>query len=262
MILTYLDDAGSAKNPDEEYLVLGGLCVSEHQVNDLTHALESLAAKYDPAAPDIVEFHASTIYTGKIKPWDGLKQQVQRREVLKEVLGIVRNANLPACALACAVHKKSFHKKSLPDRDPMEMAFEELCRWFDGFLKTRHQQTGVDEKGMIFLDESTYETTLRQIARDFRRMGMTTNDGGYIVDGPHFVKSHNTRCVQLADHIAYSVFRYFHAQDNNYLNVVLNRFQSDGKVMSGLIHLEASKDDCTCPACLTERSCAGKLVKV
>jgi hypothetical protein len=82
------------------------------------------------------------------------------------------------------------------------------------------------------------------------------------VDGPHFVKSHNTRCVQLADHVAYSVFRYFHAQDNNYLNVVLNRFQSDGKVVSGLIHLEAVKDECTCPVCLTERACAGKLVKV
>jgi hypothetical protein len=257
MFLTYLDDAGSAKNPDEEYLVLGGVCVSEHQVNDLTHALEALAAKYDAAAPDTVEFHASAIYTGKIKPWDGLKEQVQRREVLKEVLGIFRGATLPACALACAVHKKSF-----PARDPIEMAFEELCRWFDGFLKERHQQSGVDEKGMIFLDESTYETTLRQIARNFRRMGLTTSDGRYIVDGPHFVKSHNTRCVQFADHVAYSVFRYFHAQDNNYLNVVLNRFQSDGRVMSGLIHLEASKDDCTCPACLTVRACAGKLVKV
>jgi hypothetical protein len=66
------------------------------------------------------------------------------------VLGIIRTAKMPACALACAVHKKSF-----PTRDPMEMAFEELCRWFDGFLKDRHEQTKVDEKGMIFLDEST-----------------------------------------------------------------------------------------------------------
>ncbi len=257
MFLTYLDDAGSAKNPDEEYLVLGGLCVAEHQVNDLTHALEGLAAKYDAAAPDTVEFHASAIFTGKVKPWDLLKKPEQRREVLKEVLAIVKAAKMPACALACAVHKRSF-----PGRDPMEMAFEELCRWFDGFLKARHQQTGVDEKGIIFLDESTYETTMRQIAKDFRHLGLTSDDGRYIVDGPHFVKSHNTRCVQFADHVAYAVFRYFHAQDNNYLSVVLNRFQSDGKVMSGLRHLAAAKDDCTCPACLTVRSNEGKLVKV
>jgi hypothetical protein len=144
----------------------------------------------------------------------------------------------------------------------MEMAFEELCRWFDGFLKARHQRTGNDEKGMIFFDESTHETSLRQIARNFRRRGLTTDEGRYIVDGPHFVKSHNTRCVQFADHVAYSVFRYFHAQDNNYLNVVLNRFHSDGNVLSGLMHLEGDKDSCTCPACLTARAWAGKLGKV
>jgi len=256
MFLTYLDDAGSAKNPDEEYLVLGGVCISEHQVNDFTHALDTLASKYDSTDPDSVEFHASAIFTGKVKPWDLLKRSEDRRLVLKEVLAIVREAPLPACAIACAVHKKSF-----PTRDPMEMAFEELCRWFDGFLKTRHQRTGTDEKGMIFFDESTHETSLRQIARNFRRRGLTTEDGRYIVDGPHFVKSHNTRCVQFADHVAYSVFRYFHAQDNNYLNVVLNRFHSDGNVMSGLIHLEGNKDECTCPVCLTARAWAGKLGK-
>src|SRR5262249_58846559 len=92
MFLTYLDDAGSAKTPDEECLVLGGVCISEHQVNDLTHALEALAAKYDAAAPDTVEFHASAIYTGKVKPWDGLKKPEERREVLKKVLTIVRGA--------------------------------------------------------------------------------------------------------------------------------------------------------------------------
>jgi hypothetical protein len=257
MILLYLDDAGSAKNLDEQYLVLGGVCVSEHQVNDLTHDMERLATKYDAADPDSVEFHASAIYTGKLKPWDSLKRPEDRREVLKEVLGIFRTAAVPACALGCAVHKASF-----ASQDPMELAFTELCGWFDRFLKARHQSTGVDEKGIIFLDESTYETTLRRIARDFRRSGLTTDNGRYIVDGPHFIKSHTTRCVQIADHVAYAVFRYFHALDSNYLDVVLNRFQSDGRVMEGLRHLLANKDACTCPGCLTVRACAGTLVKV
>ena len=257
MFLLYLDDSGSTKNADEQYLVLGGVCVSEHQVNDLTHAMEGLASKYDDADPDSVEFHASAIYAGKQKPWDALKRQEERREVLKEVLGVFNATAAPACALGCAVHKASF-----AGRDPMELAFTELCGWFDGFLKARHERTGVDEKGIIFLDESTYETSLRQIARDFRRSGLTTDNGRHIVDGPHFVKSHTTRCVQIADHVAYAVFRYFHALDSNYLNIVLNRFQSDGKVMEGLRHLLADKADCTCPACLTVRACAGTLIKV
>jgi len=257
MFLLYLDDSGSTKNADEQYLVLGGVCVSEHQVNDLTHAMERLALKYDAADPDSVEFHGSVIFTGKQKPWDSLKRKEERIEVLKEVLGIFNAAASPACALGCAVHKDSF-----AGQDPMELAFTELCGWFDRFLKARHQATGVDEKGIIFLDESTHETSLRRIAREFRRNGPTTDNGRYIVDGPHFVKSHTTRSVQIADHVAYAVFRYFHAADSSYLNVVLNRFQSDGQVMEGLRHLLANKADCTCPACLTVRSCAGTLVKV
>ena len=118
MYLLYLDDSGSAKNSDEEYLVLGGVCVSEHQVNDLTHALDQLATKYNAIDPDCVEFHASAIFTGKIKPWDALKQSEQRREVLKEVLRVLAFASPPACALACVVHKKSY-----ASGDPMEGRF-------------------------------------------------------------------------------------------------------------------------------------------
>ena len=256
MFLLYLDDSGSAKNSIEEYLVLGGVCVSEHQVNELTHALEALAFKYDSNDPDSVEFHASAIFSGRDKPWIGLPRPV-KAEILKEVLGVINTASAPACALGCAVHKASF-----PDHDPMELAFSELCGWFDEFLKARHLESGNDEKGIIFLDESTHETSLRRIARTFRRSGLTTENGRYIVDGPHFVKSDTTRCVQLADHVAYAIFRYFNALDSNYLNVVLNRFQSNGRVLTGLQHMHANKADCICPACLTERACAGTLVRV
>jgi len=121
MFLLYLDDSGSAKNPREEYLVLGGVCVSEHQVNDLTHALEALAAKYDADDPDSVEFHASDIFSGRNKPWAGMRERKEKSRVLKEVLGVFNAANAPACALGCAVHKASY-----PDHDPMELAFSEL----------------------------------------------------------------------------------------------------------------------------------------
>ena len=231
--------------------------MAEYQVNTLTHALDELAGRFNASDPDSVEFHASVIYNGKAKPWDSLKQPEERREVLKNVLQVFKSAALPAFALACVVHKESY-----PGLDPMEIAFTELCTRFDDFLRFRHASGGPDEKGIIFLDESTYETSLRQIARNFRRKGLTSEDGRYIVDGPHFVKSKTTRCVQLADHVAYAAFRYFHAQDNNYLSVILNRFQSDGKTLQGLRHMEANISECTCPGCLTMRASAGTLVKV
>jgi hypothetical protein len=254
MFLLYLDDSGSANNAHEEYLVLGGLCVSEHQINDLTHAVDLIASRINPADPDRVEFHASEIFSGRVDPWKAIKDKAERQTILQDVLGVVAAAAHPACVVACAVHKRSF-----AGRDPMEIAFEELCLWFDTFLRVRHRESGEDQKGMIFLDESTCETSLRRFARDFRRRGAVANQSRYVTDVPHFVQSHTTRCVQLADHRAYSVFRYYHAKDMNYLFTVLNRFQSDGRVLQGLRHLRSDKDKCICPACLTERSLAGHL---
>ena len=256
MFLLYLDDSGSASNANEEHLVLGGVLVSERQVNDLTHRLDLLAEEYHFADPDMVEFHASAIWARKMEPWKSIDPPSCKR-VIHSVLKTFAAAPLPACAVACAVHKSSY-----PDLDPMGAAFRVITESFDRFLRARHLETGYDERGMIFIDEKCSETTLRQIARDFRRAGVASGSASYIADVPHFVSSKNTRCVQYADHVAYAVFRAYHAKDHDYLDVVLNRFLTDGSVMYGLQHLHAEKADCTCAPCLTHRSSAGKLLKV
>lgn len=61
MYLLYLDDSGSAQNVNEPYLVLGGICIFEHQVNHFTQELDNIARRLNPADPDSVEFHASAI---------------------------------------------------------------------------------------------------------------------------------------------------------------------------------------------------------
>lgn len=43
MHLLYLDDSGSAGNPTEEYLVLGGVSVFEAQADWITLELDKLA---------------------------------------------------------------------------------------------------------------------------------------------------------------------------------------------------------------------------
>ena len=42
MHLVYLDDAGSASNPNEQYLVLGGVSVFEAQPHWVTRELDKL----------------------------------------------------------------------------------------------------------------------------------------------------------------------------------------------------------------------------
>ena len=87
--------------------------------------------------------------------------------------------------------------------------------------------------------------------RDFRRSGLTTDNGRCIVDGP---RSNRTRLVLDADHVAYAVFRYFHALDSNYLNVVLNRFPVRWPCYGRAEAPAGEQGDCHVPG-LPDRAC-------
>ncbi len=247
MYLLYLDDSGSAANKNEEHLVLGGICIHEHQINYFTTQLDNIAARLDPANPDSVEFHASAVFSGREHPWDKLGRQ-DRIETIKEVLQVFAKSFDSAKAFACAVHKDSF-----PHRDPMEIAFEDLCSRFDKML-WRLRDGGENHRGMIVLDKSTYETTLQKLARDFRTIGTRWNVIRNIADVPMFVDSKASRCVQVADHIAYAVFRRYHAGDTSYLDIIHSRFDSDGRVLHGLSHKQSYNHGCMCSACLSRRT--------
>lgn len=54
MHLLYLDDAGSAKNPNERYLVLGGVAVYEAQAHWVTRELDKLAVSSTTSVQAIV----------------------------------------------------------------------------------------------------------------------------------------------------------------------------------------------------------------
>lgn len=241
MHLLYLDDSGSAENPKEQYLVLGGVCVHERQVQHFTHELDRIADRLVPGRPETVEFHASVIFSGREEPWKSLTRET-RRDVIKEVLAILPNSADGSRAFATVVDKKSF-----TPAHPMEKAFEDVCSRFDKFLRR------VDSKGLIILDESTHATRLQELAHQFRRLGTQWDVVRNVIEAPLFVTSRAFRCVQLADHIAYAVFRRYEAKDATYFDVFANRFDTDRKVVHGLSHLERNIGDCMCVGCLSRR---------
>ena len=117
MHLLYLDDAGSAGNAKEQYLVLGGVSVFEAQSYWITQELDKLAGDINPENPHSVEFHASESFSRRRQPWKGLSQE-EARGTIKSVRDVLAKAYDTARAFACVVHKASF-----PDQDPVEVAF-------------------------------------------------------------------------------------------------------------------------------------------
>ncbi len=247
MHLLYLDDSGSAVNPNEEYLVLGGVSVYESQAPWITQELDNLAADIQPADPNGVEFHASEIFARRIAPWRAMSRE-EAQGVIKAVLEILKGSYDTAKVFACAIHKPSY-----PSRDLMELAFEDLCSRFDLYLR-RLQAQGDRQRGLIILDESAHETSLQRMARDFRTLGTQWGVIRNLAETPLFVDSRASRVVQLADHVAYAVFRRYNAHDAQYFDILASKIDSADGVIHGLAHKQVVDPNCMCIACLSRRS--------
>ncbi|HBS28075.1 MAG TPA: DUF3800 domain-containing protein, partial [Phycisphaerales bacterium] len=183
MCLLYLDDSGSAGNAAEDYFVLGGVSVFERQCYWLSQRLDELAATIAPDSPGAVEFHASEVFSGRSAPWKGLKDRTERRNMIARVLSVLAHAPGSTSAFACTVHKASF-----PNADPVEIAFEEICSRFDLQLSRFHSQ-GDTHRGIIILDRSADETSLRRLASSFRASGTKWGTLRNIAETPLFLES-------------------------------------------------------------------------
>ena len=246
MHLLYLDDAGSANNPKEDYLVLGGVSVYEAQAGWITQELDSIAESICPGNPHSVEFHASDIFSRRRDPWRGMTR-TDAQGVIKAVLDVLRRSYETARAFACAIHKASYR-----GQDPMELAFEDLCSRFDLYLG-RLRGDGDRQRGLVILDESAQETTLQRMAREFRTLGTRWGVIRSLADTPLFVDSRASRVVQLADHVAYAVFRRYNAGDTQYFDVIASKFDSADGIVHGLAHKQTLDPSCMCIACMSRR---------
>ena len=124
-------------------------------------------------------------------------------------------------------------KSAVSPKDPVEYAFEQLASRFDKYLMRLHRNSDT-HRGIIIFDKSTYETTIQSLATDFRTIGYTWGVIRNFSEVPLFLDSKASRLIQLADLIAYAVFRHFEKRDNRFFPIIEPRFDSEGGVVHGL----------------------------
>ena len=166
--------------------------------------------------------------------------------MLKAVLNVVAKSYSSARLFASAIEKKTC------PGDPVEVAFEDLFKRFDSFLD-RGRATGERDRGLIVLDKTTRETSLQTLSREFRKVGTRWGALKNIADTPFFVDSRASRRVQIADHVAYAVFRRYNAGDAPYFDAIASRFDEADGVVHGLCHMHSERFTCRCPGCLSRR---------
>ena len=245
MYLLYLDGSGAVKNPNERHFVLAGIAVFERQIYHLISETDKFVSSLNLGDVHDVELHGSVMANGNKIPWKRMRRR-ERLNTIERSLGLLRDSHWGVRAFAVAVDK---HVES--PNDPVEYAFEEICNRFNLFLSRVWSRESNQQRGLVVMDKSHYEEALQGLARRFREEGTRWGTLRNLAEVPLFVDSAASRLIQIADLLAWAVWRRYEHSDTRYFDQIVGRFDKEGKVIHGLVHRKRVTDDCHCPACLS-----------
>ena len=184
MHVLYVDDSGSVTDSTQTYFVLGAVAVYERGIYHLIKAADECVATFGFDDPDGAELHGTDMYGGRGNPWGSLKVRSQREAMIHSALGTLTTQSAAVRLFAIAVNKAA-----VSPRDPIEVAFEELCNRFNLFLQRLNNRNQERQRGLIVMDETKEEKPLQALARNFRVNGATWGQFRNLAEVPFFVDS-------------------------------------------------------------------------
>jgi hypothetical protein len=229
MHLLYLDESGSVADPAQAFFVLAGVAVFERKTHWVEQKLNAIAERFAPATPHAVELHGSPMRSGR----EGWKAHplADRLAAIREALQIgVADHHPKSVRLFGAVIRKA----ALPGDDPVTHAFEQLSNRFDLYLKRLHHKHGDPQRGLMLFDKSSTEQRIQTLAREFKYTGHGWGKTSNYAEVPVFLDSRASRLIQLADLVAFALFRHFEHQDDSFFSVIQDCFDAEGGVVHGL----------------------------
>jgi hypothetical protein len=245
MYLLYVDESGNPDGKEDKYFVLGGIALYERRPYFLNDEVNKLEAEFFPdLPPGSIEFHAQAIMSHSEEPWKSLPS-TKRWAILERLCQIITNNEVTLFGVAI--------EREIVD-DPVTLAFEEISNRFDRFLTRKETVEGKMNRGLAIFDKSRYESRLQTLLTEYRSTG--TRFGGKLrnfADVPLFADSKSTRLLQLADLVAYSVYRRYERADTKLLDKIVGRFLTEDGAIHGILHWTKNRSACLCPACLTRK---------
>jgi hypothetical protein len=229
LYLLYVDDSGAVDDKNCEHCVLAGFSVYETRTYWIDKAISDIVAAYIPSYPTI-EIHASPMRSGKGE-WRGIPQNI-REAILMETLKLI--ASDRGIQLFASVIAKSKAPVLSTISDDL---FSQVASRFDMFLRRIYKQSHDRnvQRGIAIFDESKEELKIQGLSHTFTNQGnQWGNRLNNFAEVPLFLNSKMSRLIQLADVIAYSIFRNFEYNDDTYFSLIKDCFDSDGKAIHGL----------------------------
>lgn len=229
MHLPYIDDSGSVVDKNCGHCVLAGFSIYETRTYWIEKAVDDIMAAHLPAYPDI-ELHGTAIRSGN-KEWRGIPRNT-RETIITDILQLI-NKSYPQIILFGSVITKSAFP---PQDDIIEDLFTQVATRFDKYLgRINIKNQKAHERGIAIFDKSSTEIKIQQLSHTFTDAGHRW--GGrfhYFAEVPLFLDSKMSRLIQLADIVAYSLFRKYEFNDDAYFSIIANCFDKADGTMHGL----------------------------
>lgn len=227
MYLLYADESGSIGDPTARHFVLAGVSVFEREPHWLDRELEAIAKRFDKNEPQSIELHGSPMRSGKGR-WRHHSKEERERAILDALsAGVCKRHPNQVRLFGVVLEKKNFSGK-----DIAQVAFEQLSSRFDQFLRRLHQK-GDTQRGLILFDKSSTEQRIQTLAKEFKVSGHSFGKTRNYAEVPVFIDSQASRLIQLADLVAYALFRKFEYDDPRFYDVIADCFDADGGVVHG-----------------------------
>ncbi len=207
-----------------KYSVLAGFATFSNNTYWIKKEIDRIMLKYTGRAD--LELHASPIRTGK-GFWRSYPQAV-RSAILEDVLHLINDNYSQRFVLFGAVMNNKIPNVS-------ETLFAQITSRFSMYLNRNNKKCGKYEKGLAIFDKSKKEDKYQNLSMDYQTLG---NQWNYVLktfaEVPVFLNSEMSRSIQVADLIAYSLFRYYEHNDDSYYSIIQNCFDKDAKKTYGL----------------------------
>jgi hypothetical protein len=247
LYLLYADESGDLRDPNSSHFVVGGIAVHEDAVRPLAGRMNSRINSFVGAnLGRQLEVHGAPMRAG-----GGLWAQVPfraRHGLARSLMRLIRDWQHERSGSQVqpfvVVLDRGFTAAST------ELAYGELLYLLDIYLRTG-RRSGNPHNGILVADRSRYQRTIEawvQLARARARLPRQDPRRLYaLAEAPFFIDSRATRLMQLADLLAYSIYRGHSANDWSWANEVVSSLLAAHP--RRYMHLTVD-EACECAACL------------
>jgi ribosomal protein S20 len=222
--MLYIDDSGLSTDKQDKYCVLAGFATREDKNYWIQKNIDALVT--DHTGRSDIELHGSHIRSGK-GIWRGFPKE-QREDLLRAVLHtIAKNYPKQYILFGAVVENQG--------DDVAEELFTQITSRFDKFLKRKFAKRKEAARGIAIFDKSRQEQQFQLWSKMFQRTGNHWGETlANFAEVPLFLDSTMSRSIQIADIIAYALFRKYQYSDDSYFSIIQSCFDKEGGHEHGL----------------------------